>query len=317
MAHRSGPRPPTGRGQRHDRRPRPTPTGVPRRPIRQSGTRWWGVTSQVTGSPRAFAARTWSSAAAVDTCVRWRRAPGTSARTSSSSASARATAADSAASGQPRSPRTVETYPSFASAPSVRVRSSACSTIGRPNAPAYARAARRIGADAVGQAVLREADHAGVRELPERRELRPSPAGRDRAVGQQLDRGAGGRGGGPDAGKDTRLVERGLRVGHGTDRREAAVRRGGQPGRHGLGVLVARLAEVRMQVDEPRGDHHAVGLDPIGLRAFQPGDRLEDAVADDDLARPLSPDGRIDEPGATDLEVGAGAHAVACVPASR
>ena len=48
----------------------------------------------------------------------------------------RATAISSAAAGQPRSPSTVATNPSFASAPSVSAGSSACSTIGSPSAPA-------------------------------------------------------------------------------------------------------------------------------------------------------------------------------------
>ena len=71
--------------------------------------RWCGVTSHVTGRPAAFAARTWASAAAVDTCVRWSRAPGTSRTTSARIAIARATAPLSADPGQPLSPSTVDT----------------------------------------------------------------------------------------------------------------------------------------------------------------------------------------------------------------
>ena len=108
------------------------------------------MTSQVTGSPTALARRTSSSAAAVDTWVRCNRAPGTSRQTSARIARSRPTAASSAAAGQPRSPRTVATNPSFASAPSVRVESSGWSTIGNPSAPAYASAFRRIEADRTG-----------------------------------------------------------------------------------------------------------------------------------------------------------------------
>ena len=87
--------------------------------------RWWGVMSQVTGNPSAFARRTRSSAPAVDRWVRCNRAPGTSRMTSASTARSRATADPSAADGQPRRPSTVATYPSCASAPAVSDESSA------------------------------------------------------------------------------------------------------------------------------------------------------------------------------------------------
>ncbi len=67
------------------------------------------MTSQVTGSPAAFAARTWAIEAAVDTWVRCRCAAGTSATTSARTAIALATAPASPATGQPRSPSTVAT----------------------------------------------------------------------------------------------------------------------------------------------------------------------------------------------------------------
>ena len=70
---------------------------------------WCGVTSHVTGSPAAFAARTWARDAAVDTWVRCRRAPGTSTTVSARIAIARATAPASPATGQPLRPRTLAT----------------------------------------------------------------------------------------------------------------------------------------------------------------------------------------------------------------
>ena len=106
-------------------------------------------------------------------------------------------------------------------------------------------------------------------------------------------------------------------------RREPAVRGRGQPGRDGLGVLVARLAQVGVEVDEPGRDDDAVRRRCRRPRRRQPGDRLEDPVRDDDLARSLATRGRVDQPGPADLEVRhrSAAHAapvpVACVPASR
>ena len=172
--------------------------------------------------------------------------------------------------------------------------------------------------------VVRETDDARVGELAECRELLPSPPDRDRAVGQQLDRRAGGERGGANLGEDARLVEGRCRVGHRADRGEAAVRGRRQSGRHRLGVLVARLAQVRVEVDEARRDHDPAGVDPLRVGATEPGDGLEDPVAHDDLARALAPGCRIDQPGPADLEIGsATGHAApapvaaACVPASR
>ena len=73
--------------------------------------RWWGVTSQVTGRPAALARRIRSSASAVETWVRCRRAPGSSRTTSARIARSRATAAPRRRPASPadpaRSPRNV------------------------------------------------------------------------------------------------------------------------------------------------------------------------------------------------------------------
>ena len=194
------------------------------------------MTSQVTGRPRALAGRMRSSDAAVETWVRWSRAPGTSGATSASSARARATAVDSAATGQPRRPSTVEMKPSFASAPSVSEASSACSTIGSPSAPGVGQRRAQDRRRADRRAVVREADDAGVGQLAERRELLPCPPDRDRPVRQQLDGRPGGGGRRADLREHAWLVERRRRVRHRADGREAAVRGGGQtrprPSRH-------------------------------------------------------------------------------------
>ena len=63
------------------------------------------------------------------------------------------------------------------------------------------------------------------------------------------------------------------------------------------------------------------GSMPVGLGAGQPGDRLEDPVADDDLARTLAARGRVHQPGAADLEVGTPAPVTRprprCVPGQQ
>ena len=59
-----------------------------------------------------------------------------------------------------------------------------------------------------------------------------------------------------------------------------------------------------MEVDEPGCHDDAVRVDAVGLLALEPGDRLEDAASNDDLAGPFPPGGRVDQPGAPDVEVG-------------
>ena len=70
------------------------------------------------------------------------------------------------------------------------------------------------------------------------------------------------------AGRRTRPSARrratGMRVRHRADGREAARGRGARAGRDRLLVLEARLAEVRVQVDEARRDDEARGVDDLG-----------------------------------------------------
>src|SRR5690242_4855509 len=78
-----------------------------------------------------------------------------------------------------------------------------------------------------------------------------------------------------------------------------------------------------VEIDEARCDDDAVRGHPERVVALEPGDRLEDPVGHDDLARPFPPRRGIDQPGVADLEVGARAlrghqaASSACVPASR
>jgi len=63
------------------------------------------------------------------------------------------------------------------------------------------------------------------------------------------------------------------------------VRRGRESRRDRLGGLAARLPEVGMEVDEARRDDDARPVDPGRIRAGQPLDRLERAIADDEVGR--------------------------------
>ena len=57
---------------------------------------------------------------------------------------------------------------------------------------------------------------------------------------------------------------------------------------------------------KPGHDDHPVRLDPGPLRPLEPGDGLDPAVPDDDLAGSLAIGGRVDQPGPADLEAGDG-----------
>ncbi len=116
------------------------------------------------------------------------------------------------------------------------------------------------------RSVIREPDHARVGQLAERRQSLPCPPDRHRPVREQLDRRAGGDGGRPDLRQDAGLVEGRCRVRHRADGREPAMGRRGQPARHRLRVLVAGLAQVGVQVDEPGRDDDPVGVDPLRRR---------------------------------------------------
>src|SRR5439155_6592313 len=86
------------------------------------------------------------------------------------------------------------------------------------------------------------------------------------------------------------------------DGREPAVGRRRKPGRDRLRVLVARLAEVRVEVDEPWRDDYAARVRAAAVTGFQPRDRFQHTVADDDLARPFAPARGVDQPRAAEVE---------------
>jgi hypothetical protein len=163
------------------------------------------------------------------------------------------------------------------------------------------------------RSVVGEPDDPGVGQLAERRQRLAGPSDCHGAVCQQLDGRAGGRRGRADQCQDARLIDGRRRVGHRADGGESAVGRRRQPGRDGLGILVARFAQMRVQVDEPGRDHDPRCVDAIGLVAGQPRDRLQDTVRDDELAGTGPSGRRIHQPDATQVEIG---HA-ALTPASR
>ena len=75
-------------------------------------------------------------------------------------------------------------------------------------------------------------------------------------------------------------------VRHGEDGRVAAGGRGARAGQHGLGVLAARLAQMRVQVDQARQQHLAVGLDDLGALGAQADAHLGDrGTVDQDVLR--------------------------------
>src|SRR5256885_6076230 len=100
-------------------------------------SRWWGVTSAVTRTPRAFASRTSRTAPAVERCAMWTWAPVSSASTMS-----RATITSSAAAGMPGSPSSVDTTPSCMQPARDSVWSSAWLITGAPKGRVYSMARR-------------------------------------------------------------------------------------------------------------------------------------------------------------------------------
>src|SRR2546421_1954615 len=110
---------------------------APQRPAAPVSSRWWGVTSAVTRTPRAFASRTSRTAPAVERCAMWTWAPVSSASTIS-----RATITSSAAAGMPGSPSSVDTTPSCMQPARDSVWSSAWLITGAPKGRVYSMARR-------------------------------------------------------------------------------------------------------------------------------------------------------------------------------
>jgi hypothetical protein len=97
--------------------------------------------------------------------------------------------------------------------------------------------------------VVGEEPNPEVRELPHRGEMFAGASNRDRPCHRDLADGAGSER--QHFRRDRCIVERGIRVRHGHDRREPPERRGTRAGVDALGVFVPRLAQVDVQVDQP------------------------------------------------------------------
>ena len=109
-------------------------------------------------------------------------------------------------------------------------------------------------------AVVGEADRAGLGELAHLRQLTAAAALGDAANREHTHR-AFLAGLAQHELDDGGAVDGRVGVWHGADGGETAPRGGPRTGSYGLFVLVARLTEVAMEVDEPRGDDQAASLD--------------------------------------------------------
>jgi hypothetical protein len=116
------------------------------------------------------------------------------------------------------------------------------------------------------------------------------------------------------------VVEDGVRVGHGADRREAAGRGRGEAGVDRLRVLAPRLAQVRVQVDEA-GAHEQAGRVEhlrIGAARVQPlADALDETVAQENVPAGVDARGRVDQPAAAKEQPAAHSPSQGWPPSSR
>jgi hypothetical protein len=154
-------------------------------------------------------------------------------------------------------------------------------------------------------AVVGDGDDSRLAHLADLGEvLAPEPDG-DGA--DRVDAGEPGLGGAfEDQPRDRGVVVHRIRVRHAGDRGEAAGDGGRGAGRDRLLVLVARLAEVHVRVDQPRHHPEAVRIDRLGgLRAGELSrlrDRADQAALDPDVVPFVDARGRIDQPTAADHE---------------
>ena len=235
----------------------------------------------MTGSPSALAARTRSTLRAVERCSRWMRAP-----VRRHSSMSRWTISSSATAGQPGRPSSLQHWPSCITAP---VRQAAdLAVLGEDDVETERVLHRPAHQQRVlhAVAVVGEEAHPGVGELGERRQLLARPADRDAAGRQHLAQPGRLTLGPHEVDDATRVLGR-VGVRHRHDGRVATERGGPGPGLDRLGLLLARLAQVGVEVDEPRrhdaaaGIEHRVGVAEVG----SDGDDL--AVVDEDVGDSL------------------------------
>src|SRR5262249_35249998 len=84
--------------------------------------------------------------------------------------------------------------------------------------------------------------------------------------------------------------------------------------RHGLLVLVARLPQMRVEVDEARGEDQAARIDPLGVGGYL---RREAAVGDRDVAHLVRAGGRDGHPSLFEDDALAHTDSPAPVPPSN
>ena len=135
-------------------------------------------------------------------------------------------------------------------------------------------------------------------ELPHRRELLAATTLRDAARRHHVTRGLAA--GGEHRRDHGGVVERRLRVRHGHDGGEASEGGGAGAGLDRLGLFVAGLAQVGVQVDEARYDEAAGGVEH-GRALDAPSHCGDDAPLDEDVGDPVA--GRVDDASAFDHEL--------------
>src|SRR5439155_22655508 len=111
------------------------------------------------------------------------------------------------------------------------------------------------------------------------------------------------------------VVRDGLRVGHRGPRGVAADRRRAGPRRDGLLVLVPRLPQVRVQIDEAGRDDEPSGVDPLG--AFGSLRARDEAASDGDVPDVVDAGGRVEDPPALEHEARTHAASPFAPPSSR
>ena len=126
--------------------------------------------------------------------------------------------------------------------------------IGSPSAPAYASALRRIAAERTGAPSSLNPTAPASASSPIAARVSPARPVVTAPIASSSTGDPGRDGGRPDPCQHAGLVERRRRVRHRADRREPAVGGRGQPARDRLGILVAGLAQVGVQIDEARRD---------------------------------------------------------------
>ena len=215
----------------------------------------------MTRTPRRLPSRTSSTERAVEMCWMCSRPPVISARRMS-----RATMMSSAAAGMPPRPSRIDSNPSFITPPTVSSGTWQCCMITRSNILAYCERPAHQRGRGDRRPVVGEGDRAAGDELAELGQLLPLASLADGADGIDVglprplgleDDELGGR-----LGVDRRACVLGMQATEVTPPARAALGAGGDR----LVLLVARLAEVDVDVDQARADDHAPGVDDdLGL----------------------------------------------------